>query len=45
MIAWIVVGLPWDAVHGAGNICAGILIVPLSELLFKISARHHHPLS
>ena len=37
MIAWIIAGLPWDAIHGVGNIFAGILIVPLSELLKKLT--------
>lgn len=36
MIAWIVSGLPWDLIHGAGNLIAGLLIVPLSELLGKL---------
>ena len=34
-IAWIAAGLPYDAIHGVGNLICGILIVPLSELLFK----------
>ncbi|NLL16459.1 MAG: hypothetical protein GX264_04610 [Clostridiales bacterium] len=36
MLAWIVSGLPWDLVHGAGNLVAGLLIVPLAELLGKL---------
>ncbi len=36
-IAWIVAGLPWDAVHGVGNLVAGTLIYPLSPLLNKLS--------
>ena len=36
-IAWIVAGLPWDALHGAGNLVAGTLIFPLSEFLRKLS--------
>ena len=35
-IAWIVAGLPWDALQGAGNLVAGCLVVPLSELLTKL---------
>ncbi len=35
-IAWIIAGLPWDAIHGMGNLCAGMLIVPLSKLLEKL---------
>ncbi|MBQ0125467.1 MAG: hypothetical protein KBS59_03980, partial [Clostridiales bacterium] len=32
-VAWIIAGLPWDAVHGAGNFVAGILIVPLISIM------------
>lgn len=32
-IAWIVAGLPYDAIHGVGNLLCGFLIVPLAELL------------
>ena len=38
-LAWIVAGLPWDAIHAVGNVCAGVLIVPLSELSKKLFAR------
>jgi len=37
MIAWIIAGLPFDVIHGIGNLAAGCLIVPLSELLKKLS--------
>lgn len=33
MIAWIIAGLPWDMVHGAGNFVCGILILPITRLL------------
>ena len=36
MITWIIAGLPFDALHGAGNLAAGILIIPLTELLTKL---------
>lgn len=36
-IAWIAAGLPWDAIHGAGNFVLGFLIIPLSELLIKLN--------
>ena len=39
MVAWIIAGLPWDAIHAAGNLCAGLLILPLSKLLRKLNAR------
>lgn len=32
-IAWIVAGLPWDAIHGVSNIFCGILICPMINLL------------
>ena len=34
MIAWIIAGLPWDAVHGVSNlICGSILIFPLVRIM------------
>lgn len=36
MIAWIIAGLPFDLIHAVGNLAAGLLIVPLSEVLRKI---------
>ena len=44
-VAWIIAGLPWDAVHGIGNFCAGMLIVPLSKLLKKITSNHQRMIS
>ncbi len=35
-VSWIIAGLPFDAIHGAGNLATGFLIYPLSELLKKI---------
>lgn len=40
-IAWIIAGLPWDAVHAAGNLLAGLLICPLSELLCKLTKKEY----
>lgn len=39
MLAWIVAGLPWDAVHAVGNLALGTLIVPLSIVLQSLEAR------
>ena len=39
MLAWIVAGLPWDVVHALGNLAAGALILPLSELLRRLNAK------
>ncbi len=35
-VAWIVTGFPFDAIHGAGNLVLGLLILPLSELMEKL---------
>ena len=40
-IAWIISGLPWDLIHGFGNLLAGMLIVPLSELMIRLLKRPH----
>lgn len=36
MIAWIVAGLPWDAVHGISNFVCGILIVPIINIIRRV---------
>ena len=36
MIAWIIAGLPWDLLHGVGNLFVGMLILPFGELLEKL---------
>lgn len=41
MLAWIAAGLPWDAIHGAGNLAAGLLILPFSELLRKLMTKQY----
>ena len=38
-IAWIISGLPWDAVHAMGNFTAGLLIMPLTKLLRKLDKK------
>ncbi len=35
-LVWITAGLPFDAIHGVSNVCAGLLIVPMTELLRKL---------
>ena len=37
MMAWIIAGLPFDAIHAAGNAVMGLMILPLSQLLRKLS--------
>lgn len=39
MLAWIIAGLPFDAVHAAGNLAAGLLILPFSRLLRRLNRR------
>ena len=37
MIAWIIAGIiPWDILHGVGNLCFGLFIVPFAALLEKL---------
>ena len=36
MLAWIAAGLPFDLIHAASNLCVGLFILPLSELLTKL---------
>ena len=38
-LAWIVSGLPFDAIHGVSNLVVGLLIYPLSQLLQKLEAK------
>ncbi|MGN0453453.1 MAG: hypothetical protein ACI4GZ_06630 [Ruminococcus sp.] len=35
-VAWIVAGLPYDAIHAVSNLIVGILVFPLSKLLSKL---------
>ena len=37
MLAWIGAGLPFDVIHGIGNAFAGILVLPLSNILLRLS--------
>lgn len=36
-VAWVIAGLPFDAIHGVGNLLVGMLIVPLTELMKKLT--------
>lgn len=36
-VAWVVAGLPFDAIHAVSNLVAGLLIYPLSLLLRKLN--------
>ena len=37
MIAWIIAGIPMDVIHGISNFAFGLLILPLSKLLIRLS--------
>ena len=39
-IAWIMTGVPFDIMHGIGNLAAGVLVLPLSEVLKKLTKKH-----
>ncbi len=32
-VAWIITGLPWDALHGVSNFIGGMLILPIIAIL------------
>ena len=34
--AWIAAGLPFDLLHGLGNLAAGVLIIPMRDLLVRL---------
>lgn len=39
MLTWIAAGFYFDILHGIGNLAAGFLILPLSQLLTKLMKR------
>lgn len=39
-VAWIVAGLPFDAIHGVSNLLVGMLILPFSELIKKLMKKY-----
>ena len=39
MLTWISLGFPMDVLHAVGNLAAGLLILPLSDLLRKLNVR------
>ena len=38
MVAWIVAGLSFDAIHGVSNFFCGLLIVPIISLLRRVES-------
>jgi energy-coupling factor transport system substrate-specific component len=41
-LAWVAAGLPFDLLHGFGNLVAGLMIVPLADLMKKMIKRQYH---
>ena len=35
-VAWVISGLPFDAIHGLGNLLTGLLILPLTDLIRRL---------
>lgn len=40
-LAWIAAGLPYDITHAAGNVCTGLLAVPLIHLVRRLDQQLH----
>ena len=40
-LAWIASGLPFDVTHAVGNVVSALLVLPLSDLLFKLEKRYN----
>lgn len=38
-IKWIIAGLPWDMIHGFGNLGMGLLVYPLSRTLMRLEKK------
>lgn len=38
-VAWIIAGIPFDLIHGFSNLGLGFLVVPLAELLTRLSRK------
>jgi len=43
MWVWILAGLPYDLIHGVGNVLMGLFILPLSQLLRSLAKRARLP--
>ena len=40
-LSWVALGATFDVIHGVGNAFAGLLVVPLSELLMKLTKKQY----
>lgn len=41
-VLWVISGFPFDILHAFGNLVAGILIVPLANVLDKLERKYSH---
>ena len=39
-ITWVIAGFPYDVLHGVGNFVMSLLVLPMSELLFKLENKY-----
>ena len=39
-VAWVIAGFPYDVLHGVGNFVMSLLVMPMSELLFKLENKY-----
>jgi hypothetical protein len=40
-LAWVALGASFDVIHSIGNLFAGLLVVPLSDLLMKLTQKRY----
>ena len=38
-LTWVAIGAPFDVIHSVGNLFAGLLVVPLSDLLNRLNKK------
>lgn len=38
-LAWIAAGLPWDVIHGVGNLVLSVVLLPLVDLLQRLERK------
>ena len=39
-VTWVIAGFPYDVLHGVGNFVMALLVLPMSELLFKLENKY-----
>ncbi len=40
-LLWVAAGIPFDVIHAVGNLCLGLFILPLSELMKKLVEKRY----